>query len=122
MAEVYKNKFYRLFDNTSTIADSNITGSDDIGIFEVETVPTNYNPDRPKKSSYSMSFNSDHEDVPKIDSPRADRLLVPVFNRVQRSTGRIGSKQNFGAPSFIVLSREEAQDYDAILRKVLLEV
>ncbi|KUL90716.1 hypothetical protein ZTR_00004 [Talaromyces verruculosus] len=122
MAEVYKNKFYRLFDNTSTIADSNITGSDDIGIFEVEMVPTNYNPDRPKKSSYSMSFNSDHEDVPKIDSPRADRLLVPVFNRVQRSTGRIGSKQTFGAPSFIVLSREEAQDYDAILRKVLQEV
>ncbi|OKL63316.1 hypothetical protein UA08_01805 [Talaromyces atroroseus] len=122
MAEIYKHKFYKLFDNASTIADSNIQASDDIGIFEVETVPTNYNPDRPKKSLYSMpmSFSSmDHEDVPNIDSPRADRLLVPVFNHVQRSLGRNGLRQLFGAPSFIVVNREEARDYDAILNKVL---
>jgi ubiquitin carboxyl-terminal hydrolase 4/11 len=122
MAEIYKHKFYKLFDNTSTIADSNIQASDDIGIFEVETVPTNYNPDRPKKSSYTMSYSSmDHEDAPSLDSPRSDRLLVPVFNRVQRSS-RSGHRQLFGAPSFIVLNREEIRDYDAILNKVLQEV
>jgi ubiquitin carboxyl-terminal hydrolase 4/11/15 len=123
MAEIYKEKFYKLFDNTSTVADSNISSSDDIAIFEVEMVPTNYNPDRPKKTSYYTSFsNMDHEDIPKIDSPRAEKLLVPIFNRVHRPNTRFGSRQTFGAPSFVVITREEALDYDTVLLKVLQEV
>ncbi|KAH8690208.1 hypothetical protein BGW36DRAFT_433160 [Talaromyces proteolyticus] len=123
MAEIYKHKFYKLFDNTSTLADSNISQSDDIGIFEVETVPTNYNPDRPKKVSYYTSFSSmDHEDIPKMDSPRAEKLLVPIFNRVHRPTSRYNTRQTFGAPSFVVITREEARDYNTVLKKVLQEV
>ncbi|CRG83397.1 ubiquitin carboxyl-terminal hydrolase 4/11/15 [Talaromyces islandicus] len=123
MAEIYKQKFYKLFDNASTIADSNINPSDDIAIFEVEMVPTNYNPDRPKKTSYYTSFSHmDHEDIPEIDSPRAEKLLVPVFNRVHRPNTRLGSRQTFGAPSFVVITREEALDYDTILLKVLQDV
>jgi ubiquitin carboxyl-terminal hydrolase 4/11/15 len=123
MAEIYKQKFFKLFDNTSTVADSNINQSDDIAIFEVDMVPTNYNPDRPKKTSYYTSFsNMDHEDIPDIDSPRAEKLLVPIFNRVQRPNARYGSRQTFGAPSFVVITREEALDYDTVLLKVLQEV
>lgn len=123
MAEIYKQKFYKLFDNTSTVADSNISSSDDIAIFEVEMVPTNYNPDRPKKTSYYTTFSSmDHEDIPKPDSPRAEKLLVPIFNRVHRPNNRFGSRQTFGAPSFVVITREEALDYDTVLLKVLQEV
>lgn len=123
MAEIYKCKFYKLFDNTSTIADSNIGPGDDIGIFEVESVPTNYNPDRPKKSFSMLSFSHmDTEDIPSIDSPRADRLLVPIFNRVSRPGNRYGSRQMFGAPLFAVFTREEARDYDTILGKVLSAV
>ncbi|KAL1964943.1 hypothetical protein VTN77DRAFT_6296 [Rasamsonia byssochlamydoides] len=123
MAEIYKSKFYKLFDNTATIADSNIGSGDDIGIFEVEMVPTNYNPDRPKKSFSMLSFSHmDTEDIPSIDSPRAERLLVPIFNRVSRPGNRYGSRQVFGAPLFAVFTREEARDYDTILRKVLQTV
>jgi ubiquitin carboxyl-terminal hydrolase 4/11/15 len=120
MAEVYKSKFYKLFDNTGTISDSNIGPSDDIGIFEVDSVPTNYNPDKPKKSFSMFSFsNTDTEEIPSIDSPRADRLLVPIFNRVSKPGNRYASRQSFGAPSFAVFTRDEARDYDTILRRVL---
>lgn len=120
MAEIYKNKFYKLFDNSSAVSDSNITENDDIGIFEVEMVPTNYNPDRPKKSLSTLSFNSmDHEGIPDINSPRADKLLVPIFDRVIKPSSRYGQRQLFGAPSFVVFTREEARDYDTVLRKVL---
>jgi ubiquitin carboxyl-terminal hydrolase 4/11/15 len=37
MAEIYKNKFYKMFDNTSSIAECQISGNDDIGIYEVES-------------------------------------------------------------------------------------
>lgn len=122
MAEVYKSKFYKMFDNTSSIADCQIGTSDDIGIFEVEAVPTNYNPDKPKKAFSMMSFNMDHEEVPSFDSPKADKMLVPVFNRVVRQNTRYNPRQLFGAPSYMIITRQEAYDYDAIFRKVLAEV
>lgn len=122
MAEVYKSKFYKMFDNNSSIADYQIGAGDDIGIFEVEAVPTNYNPDKPKKAFSSMSFHMDHEQVPSFDSPKADRMLVPIFNRVVRPNTRSNSRQLFGAPSYTIITREEAYDYDAIFRKVLAEV
>ncbi|KAL1884440.1 hypothetical protein Plec18167_002028 [Paecilomyces lecythidis] len=122
MSEIYKSKFYKMFDNNSTIADCQISGSDDIGIFEVEAVPTNYNPDKPKRAYAMMSFNMDHEEIPSFDSPKADRMLVPIFNRVVRQNTRYNPRQLFGAPSYMIITREEAYDYDAIFRKVLAEV
>lgn len=121
LAEIYKHKFYKMFDNTSTIADSNISPGDDLGMFELEMVPTNYNPDKPKKFSYSvLSFDrSDGEEVPSLDSPKAERILVPLFHRVARSNNRLGNFAVFGAPSYLVFTKEEARDYDTILRKVL---
>lgn len=121
LAEIYKHKFYKMFDNTSTIADSNISAGDDLGMFELDMVPTNYNPDKPKKFSYSvLSFDrSDGEEIPSLDSPKAERILVPLFHRVARSNSRLGNFAVFGAPSYLVFTKEEAKDYDTILRKVL---
>ncbi|KAH3203006.1 hypothetical protein KXV64_008724 [Aspergillus fumigatus] len=121
MAEIYKCKFYKMFDNSASIADCQIGQGDDIAIFEVESVPTNYNPDKRQKSYFSYG-RSDYEEIPSFDSPKADRMLVPIFNRHYRpKSNNSGNMQRslFGAPLYVIISREEALSYDAILRKVL---
>ena len=124
MAEIYKFKFYKMFDNLTSISESQIGDSDDIGIYEVETTPTNYNPDKREKAkslySMSMAFNRPDEDIPSFDSPQADRMLVPIFNRVRETTKP--RWRMFGAPSYVIITREEAQDYDSVLRKIIAEV
>ncbi|OJJ47293.1 hypothetical protein ASPZODRAFT_64832, partial [Penicilliopsis zonata CBS 506.65] len=125
MAEIYKYKFYRMFDNTSSIAELQINTNDDIGIYELESVPTNYNPDKVKKSFSMYSFNSSqNEEVPSFKSPKADRLLVPIFHRAIRpkANNRFSQRSLFGAPLYTVISREEAYNYDAILKKILAGV
>lgn len=123
MAEIWKFKFYKMFDNNTSIADYQISQNDDIAIFEVEAVPTNYDPDGRDKSRsfYSMSigFNRQDEEIPDFDSPKADRMLVPIFSRVQGN----GNKQweSFGSPSYTIITREEAMDFDSILRKILAQ-
>lgn len=123
MSEIYKCKFYKMFDNPTSIAECQIGDSDEIGVFEVESVPTNYNPDKQPKSSLYFSYGrSSHEEVPSFDSPKADRMLVPVFNRRERQNAYRQQRQFFGVPSYVIINREEARDYDSILRKVLAEV
>ncbi|KAL4777333.1 hypothetical protein BDW60DRAFT_172616 [Aspergillus nidulans var. acristatus] len=122
MSEIYKSKFYKMFDNVSSIADCQIGDSDEIGMFELESVPTNYNPDKQTTKSYFSYGRSSHEEVPSFDSPKADRMLIPIFNRHEGQRGYRMQRQFFGVPSYVVINREEANDYDAILRKVLAEV
>ncbi|KAF9891719.1 CSN-associated deubiquitinating enzyme Ubp12, partial [Aspergillus nanangensis] len=119
MCDMYKNKFYKTFDNTTSIAESQITGNDDIAIFEVDTVPTNYNPDKPPKSHYS--FGRSEEKIPDFSDPAADQMLVPIFHRTARPKT---PKQRtfFGVPSYIVVSRKDAYNYDVILKKILGKV
>ncbi|KAK1140585.1 hypothetical protein N8T08_010222 [Aspergillus melleus] len=124
MTEIYKNKFYKLFDNTSSIAEAHISANDDIAMYEVESVPTNYNPDKPQRSFHSFS-RSDRDEIPELGSPKADRLLVSVFNRVERPKGnnaKSAQRTLFGVPSFIIVDREDAYSWDAIYKKLLLDV
>lgn len=124
MSEVYKHKYYKMFDNTGSIADQQISANDDIAIFEVESVPTNYNPDKPPRAYFS--FNRQDEKIPSFDSPKADRMLIPIFNRVmgkaRNNNPRNAQRQLFGAPNYIIVNREEAFNHDAILQKVLAVV
>ncbi|KAL3471949.1 hypothetical protein BJX99DRAFT_13959 [Aspergillus californicus] len=122
-SEIYKNKFYKMFDNTSSVAECQIGDNDEVGMFEVESVPTNYNPDKPTKSTYFSYNRSTQEDVPSFDSPRADRMVISIFNRTDRPrpAGYRQQRQLFGVPSYVIINREEATDYDAILHKVLAE-
>ena len=124
MSEIYKMRFYKMFDNISSIADCQISANDDIAIFEVESVPTSYDPDKPKRGISTLTFSPASEDIPSFDSPKADRMLVPIFHRVchLKSTNRHSHRQLFGAPSYTVISREEAQDYGKFFYKILLEV
>ncbi|KAL4864841.1 hypothetical protein BDV12DRAFT_175600 [Aspergillus spectabilis] len=124
MSEIYKCKFYKMFDNTTSIAECQIGENDEIGIFEVESVPTNYNPDKATKTSYFSYGRSSYEEVPTFDSPKADRMIISIFNRTERQQRSNYRPQRsfFGVPSYVVINREEATDYDSILRKVLAEV
>ncbi|RMZ82217.1 hypothetical protein DV738_g1753, partial [Chaetothyriales sp. CBS 135597] len=123
VAEDYRNRFYRIFDNSLTMAESNIQSSDVICLFQLEQKPTNYNPDKVKKQSYISVGVSNEDEIPDPTHPAADQLLIPVFHRIVRNPdARLASRPFFGLPQFIVLSREENKSYDAILRKLLARV
>ncbi|KAI4198856.1 MAG: hypothetical protein LQ350_005005 [Teloschistes chrysophthalmus] len=127
IAEVYKNRFYKVFKDEDTIGEERIQDADFITVFELEEVPTNW--PRPKKAGHAKSMyysnnNSSDENLPGQDSQQADKMLVTVLHR-QLKMGALRSQQPrelFGVPGLIVVSREEAKNEDAILRKVLAHV
>ena len=128
LAEVYKQRFFKIYDDKITISEEKIVDADIVTLHELEDIPTNY--PAPKKKgprramlAYMNTDEDEDQDLPDSDSPLADKMLVSIFHRVHRdSSSRSPQKALFGAPSFIVLDREEAADYDAILKKVLAKV
>lgn len=128
IAEIYRQKFYKVFKDEDTIAEERIQDGDLLCVFELEDIPTNW--PRPKKQVqkrnmlYMNQTVSEDEELPEGDSPQADKMLVVVYHRHTRP-GITRSQQQravFGVPGLIVVTREEARDYDAILRKVLATV
>ncbi len=128
IAEIYKAKFYKMFDESRTISDQNIQAADDIGIFELEDIPTNYPPPKKKGQRIRSMLNTypqsdEEEDVPEGESPLAERMLVPIFHRtVRNGSSRFQQRSMFGYPSYIMVNHQEARDLGAILRKVLARV
>ena len=126
VTEVYKNRFFRTFNDNAVISEERIADTDHIAIYELEDIPTNF--PAPKKKTVkpkSMLYNQsdDEEDLPEGESPLAEKMLVTIFNRVAKEgSSRSQQKAYFGLPSCIILTREEARDYDSILRKVLAKV
>ncbi|KAL8775233.1 MAG: hypothetical protein Q9209_000239 [Squamulea sp. 1 TL-2023] len=124
--EIYRNKFYKVFKDMDTIAEERIQDNDVIVIYELEDIPSNW--PRPNKArrqtqrnSLYVHHNASGEDLPGMDSPQADRMLVTVHHR-QTKPGLTRSQQQrsvFGVPGLIIVTREEASDYEEILRKVL---
>lgn len=125
-SEVYSHKFYRHLDDKSTIAESNIGIRDDIYFYELDHVPSNWPAPKKKGSrykAYSLLHDSSDEEIPDSASPLHDRIMIPVFHRGPSVSSY--RAQNFSLslwPFHIVLTREEAKDYDTILRKVLAKV
>ncbi|KAL8689917.1 MAG: hypothetical protein Q9218_004521 [Villophora microphyllina] len=127
IAEVYKNRFYKVFKDEDTIGEERIQEADIITVFELEDVPTNWpRPKKPgqQKSIYYSNNNNSDEDLPSQDSPQADKMLVTVHHRHTKigATRSQPQREVFGVPGMIVVSREEAKSEDAILRKVLAQV
>ena len=126
LAEIYKNRFYKMFDDKKSIAEERIADTDNVAFYELESQPSNYPPPKRKTQKFkSMLYvnNSDEdEDIPEGDSPLADKMLISVFHRRAKGFSRMTHRELFGVPSYIVVTRDEAKDYDAILRKVLANV
>jgi len=119
-AEIYKQKFYKIFDDKNTVGEENLSDGDHVAVFEVEDQPTNYPPPKKATSKKFSTFSSDDTDIPDPSSPLADKMLVSVFHRRSRDTSsRYTQKAFFGMPGFIVVNRAEAHDFDAVLRKCL---
>ncbi|KAJ4363376.1 hypothetical protein N0V83_009669 [Neocucurbitaria cava] len=125
-SEVYSHKFYRHLDDNSTIAESNIGIRDDIYFYELDHAPSNWPPPKKKGSrykSYSLLHGSSDEEIPDNASPLHDRVLIPVFHRGPSMSSYKSQNHAMALwPFHIVLTREEAKDYDTILRKVLAKV
>ncbi|KAF2732115.1 UCH-domain-containing protein [Polyplosphaeria fusca] len=124
-AEIYSHKFYRNLEDNKSIAECNIAHRDEIFFFELEYAPTNWPPRKKpvKFRSMLLPSASSEEDVPSSDSPMADKMLVPVFHRGPNTSSYRSQQWSMVLwPSYVVITREEAKDYDSILRKVLAKV
>ncbi|KAK5174694.1 uncharacterized protein LTR77_001776 [Saxophila tyrrhenica] len=118
MVEVYNNKVYKVFENSTTLAEAGIQTNDHLFVYELEAAPTN-GPSPPSKSAlYSTSIYSSKNDekVPDMDDPKGERFAVPVLSRQKKGTGWDVVLH----PLYITVTREEAQNYDVIMRKVLV--
>ncbi|KAF2751231.1 UCH-domain-containing protein [Sporormia fimetaria CBS 119925] len=120
MTEVYHNKFYRLFEDKASLSEYNIVKGDILYFHELDDVPTNWPPRKGnKKSNMFVSASSDDESQ-NPDSLLAEKVVVPIYHRQKKA--RYNQNGPVLTPAFIVLTREEAKDYDTILRKVIGKV
>ncbi|KAK3077144.1 hypothetical protein LTS18_011104, partial [Coniosporium uncinatum] len=122
-AEIFSHKFYKTFEDKQTLAELNIQPRDELFLFELEDVPSNF-PSPKKKTAKFRSMlqiaDSSDEEVPDGESSLANHLLVPVFHRSPpKKTSYSKNWELVLWPSFIMITPEEAQDEDIILRKVL---
>lgn len=125
MAEEYSDKFYKVFENGEVISEASIQASDRLWMYELDESPTNWPPTDKKKSKANRGFvfwsANSSEELPDMNSSFAERMAVPVVHRMK--PGSAGKNTGFLLwPSIILVTREEAKDFDCILRKVLQKV
>ncbi|KAK0389430.1 hypothetical protein NLU13_3005 [Sarocladium strictum] len=116
--EEYKEKFFKIYDNTQDVS-GEIHQNDVATFHELESVPTNW-PSKGRKQKVRSMLDIDTPiETEELDDPRYERMVVPVFHRRPEAVGR-----NDGAapPHFIVLTKDEASNYDVIRRKVLEKI
>jgi len=121
-AEEFRDRFFKYYEDSSSVNDE-IQGADIPTIHELEAPPTNIT--SLKKSKGNRRFQD--QNTPSWDEGMAERLLVPVFHRLNPEEagfvkGRFKSSKadvQLPSPHFIVLTPEEAQSEETIRRKVL---
>ncbi|KAI5295170.1 CSN-associated deubiquitinating enzyme Ubp12 [Ascosphaera acerosa] len=122
MSEVYGGRFYKMFDNKVSLADAQIQTNDVIVMYEVESVPTSYDADHHRaQQGYRSLFSARRDDHVDFRSEKGDRMLIPIFMRVLPSdTDAMYARPSLrGLPAYVIIAREEAYDFDAVLQKVL---
>lgn len=123
--EIYKNKFYKIYDDKSPIIEERITEQDDVGIYELDFPLADY-PALKKKQKKVLSFSRDEDDEDYAHkNASADKFMVAVFQRIPRKASNKYERTQYdyeGVPFIITVTSEEAQDYDEILCKVLKHV
>ncbi|KAK4987874.1 hypothetical protein LTR50_004326 [Elasticomyces elasticus] len=121
--EIYSRKFYQIFDDKQTLEDLKISApSDTVVLYEMDDVPTNTTiPKKVKKNLFTFGNSNDEGDVPEQDSPYGDGMAVPIYHRqLDPETHKKGLMHLW--PSFVYITREESQNYDLVLKKVLARV
>ncbi|KAF2686306.1 cysteine proteinase [Lentithecium fluviatile CBS 122367] len=126
-SELYSHKFYRHLDDEQTVAESNLQPNDDYCFYELEDVPSNWPPPKNKKKKYTYTMwsasHDSEDDIPDVAHARHDQIVVPIFHRGPPSSAYRANGLSMQLwPSYIVVNREEARDYDTILKKVLAKV
>jgi ubiquitin carboxyl-terminal hydrolase 4/11 len=119
MAEVYSQKIYKVFEDKVTLMEASIQSNDFVFIFELQQAPTNLPEPEKKSYGYYSNWNTKTKEIVSMDSPKADCIAVPVFSR--RKT-RFNNFEMILHPLYITVTREEAQDFTAIKKKVLFAV
>ncbi|KAK5118390.1 hypothetical protein LTR62_002904 [Meristemomyces frigidus] len=111
VAEVYNQKIYKVYaDDRETLVEAGINNKDYIYFFELDAVPTNFTR-RFESSPRALGIS--------MESRKADCMSVPIFSRQHN---RFGNWDMTLHPLYISLTREEAQDFEIILKKVLIAV
>ena len=114
-AETFSHKFFKVWKDSESV--SGITDNDVISLFELPAAPTN--PGVVKKGDQYRGYTSQRDDTPDMDDAQAERMAVTVTNRYQGNDGRWTTAYT---PFVVLITREEAKDFDAILRKLLAGV
>ncbi|GAM87242.1 hypothetical protein ANO11243_052640 [Dothideomycetidae sp. 11243] len=114
--ETFSQKIYKVFRDGESVGD--IAAQDIILVFELPEPPSNISKGQ-KPHIYRSMLSPRDEDVHDMESPLADRMAVTVLHRVK---SRMNNWTNDYQPMIIMLTREEAKDFDAILKKILAGV
>ena len=120
MVEVYSHKIYKVFENTTTLAEAGVQTNDYLFVFELENAPSNAPAPAEKKSYYSLYSSKNEDKVPDMDDPKGDCFAVPIFSRQKSRSGN--GWDIVMHPLYITVTREEAKDFEVILKKVLIAV
>jgi ubiquitin carboxyl-terminal hydrolase 4/11/15 len=123
MAEVFSYKFFRTVEDKQTIMEASIQARDDMILYELDDIPSNFPAPKKKakiRSMLTLYPESEEEDIPDNESPLSDRMMVPVFFRAQ--SNQYGSRGLVLTPTFITLRQDEVTKHEEIYRKVLSQV
>jgi ubiquitin carboxyl-terminal hydrolase 4/11/15 len=118
-AEMFSHRFYKIGYDSQTLSELEFSNNDVLCMYELPEVPTNAAFMPKRQTNYRSNYhNSSDESLPGMDSPLAETMAMPVFHSKldNRSSGLVLN------PTLITITREEAKDYDAIMRKVLASV
>lgn len=120
MVEVYSHKIYKHFSDRTTVAEANIQANDYIFVYELADVPTNIPPPQRYSGYSSYSYGKRAEEIPEMDSEMAQDFAVPIFHRKKN---RFGNGWDVTMhPQYVTIKRDQAQDYNSVLKKVLRTV
>ncbi|KAH7329234.1 hypothetical protein B0I35DRAFT_456639 [Stachybotrys elegans] len=117
-AEEFKDKFFKIYEDNQD-ASEEIQPNDVCTIHELEAAPTNW-PNKAYQKKYRSMLDIDSPPESEWDDPRYERMVIPVLHR--RASGFDRNADGISPPHFIVLTKEEASNYDIIRRKVLEKV
>lgn len=125
-SEVYKTKFFKHYEDYQSVSEQ-IQNGDFAYLYELDDVPTNFPTPKSKKAKKSGLYSTGYgrydedDDIKDPDAPECERLLVPIFHKVHK-TSRFNSGpslEGFGLPFFIVVNREEARNLEVIMAKLV---